>query len=394
MELVAEKSQFLYHQLRDYLTMQARNGKMGKNGRIPSERDLADNMKISRGTVRMALSELEKSGFIERIRPKGAFLRQASKKRIIRLALVFPEVAISQHTLDPYNLNIDTEIWHGMLNACLRLNGVLSFTHCSVQGDLNEFEDFARNLSLEYDGALFIGEQLAGLKKVLNARDFPFIALFDNTENIKNNIYCDFAEACEQAGKHLLECGCKNIFLIGPECSSTWLLKKSALRRTFADAGFWIPDENIIAIPGNSEEQCLELLRKRLPASGGKFPDAFFCATQDNSFALLDLANERNWRIPEDFMMISYGDPKLRSVLPLLTHIRIPYFNIGYQGCEILVNSIINGEALSKQTIVNADLIIGKTTYKKSAEPGSAVSREPLICTKINRQEQVYAGHN
>jgi DNA-binding LacI/PurR family transcriptional regulator len=383
MELVTEKSQFLYQQVRDYLTVQARNGKLGKGGRIPSERDLADDLKISRGTIRMALSELEKSGFIERIASRGAFLCQAGKKRTIRLALVFPEAEISQGILDYANWAADNETWRGMLNACAQFNAVLSFVYCSVSNDLKFYEDFADNLFLQYDGVLFMGSQLSVLAEVLKAKNFPFITT-GGVEGIKNNISYHRIEAYEQAARHLLKCGCKNTFMLAViDRSSSWSLKKSIFRRTFAEAGFWIPDENIIELASKNEEQCLEILREKLPVDM-KLPDAFFCSTPIVSFALLRLANERGWRVPKDFMIMGYANNmQLRPTVPLLTHIRIPYFNMGYQSCEILVNSIIRGGPLPDEIMIHADLIIGETTCDKGAKQALAVSRQPQIYAPI-----------
>lgn len=382
MELVTEKSQFLYQQVRDYLTVQARNGKLGKGGRIPSERDLADNLKISRGTIRMALSELENSGFIERIASKGAFLCQAGKKRTIRLALVFPEAEISQGILDYANWAVDNETWRGMLNACTQLNAVLSFVYCSASNDVKFYEDFADSLLLQYDGVLFMGSQLSVLAEVLKAKNFPFL-LTGGEDGIKKNIFYDRIEAYEQAARHLLKCGCRNTFMLGVIDRSSWSLKKSIFRRTFAEVGFWIPDENIIELTSKNEEQCLEILREKLPVNL-KLPDAFFCSTQIIPFALLRLASERGWRVPKDFMIMGYANNmQLRPTVPLLTHIRIPYFNMGYQSCEILVNSIISGNQLPDEILIHADLIIGETTYYKGANHALAVSRQPQIYAPV-----------
>ncbi|MFA7229671.1 MAG: substrate-binding domain-containing protein [Victivallaceae bacterium] len=388
MELAAGKSQLLYHQVRDYLVAHARSGKLGSNGRIPSERDLADNLKISRGTVRMALSELEKSGFIERIPQKGAFLCQPSKKRTTRLALVFPESSMSHDDIADYaSWESDSEMWRGMLSACPRVNAVISFLHCPAKKDLKFLENFADNLLAEYDGALFIGYQLSDLRTVLKSKNFPTISLGDVLGESTNFVFYDRTEACELAAKHLLKCGCRNIFLLGVNGDAvSWPLKKAIFRRTFAEAGFWIPDENIIEISRNNEEQCMETLRERLPASNGKLPDAFFCSTQVIPFALLRLANERNWRVPEDFMIMGYANNmQLRPTVPLLTHIRIPYFDIGYKGCEILANNILTGEKLPELTIVKAELVNGKTTYIKQVPVLTETlkySRNPATSTK------------
>ena len=64
----------LYYQLKEILLEKIRNGEIGKDGRFPSEDTLCKEYVLSRGTVRKAISELEREGLIVSERGKGVFL--------------------------------------------------------------------------------------------------------------------------------------------------------------------------------------------------------------------------------------------------------------------------------------------------------------------------------
>ena len=54
--------------------LDVRNGGVASAARLPSERDYADRLKVSRNTVTAAYAELEQQGILRRLQGKGAFL--------------------------------------------------------------------------------------------------------------------------------------------------------------------------------------------------------------------------------------------------------------------------------------------------------------------------------
>lgn len=64
----------LYYQLKEILLEKIRNNEWPINGKIPTERELCEIFKVSRITVRQALYELEKGGYIYRKQGKGTFV--------------------------------------------------------------------------------------------------------------------------------------------------------------------------------------------------------------------------------------------------------------------------------------------------------------------------------
>lgn len=67
----------LYNQLVDLLKEKIENG-LEPNTMLPSERELSDTYGLSRTTVRLALQELEKIGYIYRQHGKGTFVSKLS----------------------------------------------------------------------------------------------------------------------------------------------------------------------------------------------------------------------------------------------------------------------------------------------------------------------------
>lgn len=69
----------LYHELLNALKKQVT--KMDVGEKLPSERQLCLDHNVSRTTVRSAIAELEKSGYVERLQGKGTFVSRPPKRQ-------------------------------------------------------------------------------------------------------------------------------------------------------------------------------------------------------------------------------------------------------------------------------------------------------------------------
>lgn len=85
----------LYVQLSTALTDQIASGHLQPGDRIPSERDLADALRISRITARLAIDALLESGLVYRAQGRGTFVAQP-KMRGIKGFLSFTEDIIAR----------------------------------------------------------------------------------------------------------------------------------------------------------------------------------------------------------------------------------------------------------------------------------------------------------
>jgi len=74
----------MYAQLFDVITQKINAEELKEGDQLPFERELCQQYAISRTTVRQAMSELEKEGYIQKVRGKGMFVQgQAVKQSLM-----------------------------------------------------------------------------------------------------------------------------------------------------------------------------------------------------------------------------------------------------------------------------------------------------------------------
>jgi DNA-binding GntR family transcriptional regulator len=71
----------LYSQLKNVIIDKIERGEYAENSKIPSEQELCELFKISRPTVRQAISELTNNGYLYKEKGKGTFV--AKKKSVV-----------------------------------------------------------------------------------------------------------------------------------------------------------------------------------------------------------------------------------------------------------------------------------------------------------------------
>ncbi len=64
----------LYYQLMNIIVEMIEEGNLQEDDKLPSERELCEKYDVSRSTVRQAIQELEKEGYIYRVHGKGTFV--------------------------------------------------------------------------------------------------------------------------------------------------------------------------------------------------------------------------------------------------------------------------------------------------------------------------------
>jgi GntR family transcriptional regulator len=81
----------LYLQIQDILLSEIQAGVYGTEGKLPSERELADRFKVSRMTARQALQSLQQHGLVYAQVGKGTFVRRAAFKQGLETLSSFTE---------------------------------------------------------------------------------------------------------------------------------------------------------------------------------------------------------------------------------------------------------------------------------------------------------------
>lgn len=356
-----ENKDFLYRQTRDWLVRQMRTGKLKPGSRLPGERALADLLKISRGTARIALQELEHEGFIERVPSRGAFIKTKGETRQVRLALIFPEAGISTEYLYYSNWAIASEVQRGLLEGSMMNNSVMSFQYIPVDDAERNPEKYADKLAKEYDGVLFPSSQHGKLMEELKRRNYPFVSIAedDSVPYITYNRH----NICVEAVNYLLSCKAEKIIVLRQEGASDFDRKLQAIKEVYKNNNIKFTKENILEIPQDKiGDHVVERLKKVFD-SKSKLPDVFFCTYPEAAFYVFRFAEEMGHKIPDDFMLMGYGNNvRLSPMVSRLTHVELPYYEMGQAGCKALIDKILYGKDIPSVQKLDAKLIIGKTT--------------------------------
>jgi len=151
----------LYVQIQEYIAEKISKGELNPESRIPSERELSQELGVSRMTVRRSLTELVNEGMLERRHGAGTFVAkprvtyaatelinyaQALRSRgllVTRQLLEFSEVPASRRLSELLQVEIGHPLYHVvLLYLANRVPVVLerTFLSCERCPDLQEYD--------------------------------------------------------------------------------------------------------------------------------------------------------------------------------------------------------------------------------------------------------------
>ncbi|MER2225111.1 MAG: substrate-binding domain-containing protein, partial [Rhodococcus sp. (in: high G+C Gram-positive bacteria)] len=163
------------------------------------------------------------------------------------------------------------------------------------------------------------------------------------------------------AGKHLLDCGYRDLGVIaGPDRASTSRERVAGFRDALTEAGLELPPNRIVAsefeVQGGVDAAATLL-------SGNTRPDAVFTVSDTIAIGVLGVARDLGLSIPDDLALVGYNDIPVVSQLPVpLTTVRSPAHKIGATGLEHLLALIAGRNVESVKLPV--ELIVRASTRK------------------------------
>ncbi len=87
----------LYRQLVDKLAAQIQSGKLRPGDRVASEREMAEQLNVSRTTARLAIEELVASGLVYREQGRGTFVAASAMHGLLGFASFSEELIVRGH---------------------------------------------------------------------------------------------------------------------------------------------------------------------------------------------------------------------------------------------------------------------------------------------------------
>ncbi|QXC56116.1 substrate-binding domain-containing protein [Vibrio mimicus] len=238
---------------------------------------------------------------------------------------------------------------------------------CNTEGDNQRMKASINTLlQKRVDGLLLMCSTLEGERLDVFDRypDIPVVVmdwgpiLFASDKIQDNSLQGGY-----MAAKHLIECGHREIGCItGPLIRHQAQMRYEGYKRALAEAGLGIHSDWIVESDFECEGgyQAFEKLYQR-----GKLPSALFVSNDMMAMGVIQAANQRGLRVPDDLSLIGYDDVHIAKFMtPALTTIHQPKYRLGKAAVDTLLYRLENPDTTAQVVQLEPTLVVRSSVNK------------------------------
>jgi GntR family transcriptional regulator of arabinose operon len=353
------KDKPLYLQIYSALKTRIESGEWSYGAMIPSEHELSELYKISRGTVRKVLATLEEDGLVRRDRGRGTFITRPGDQEQVP--------GVNSHSISfvvPYvRDSFVSSILLG-LESVARIDGYAVVFH-HVENDIDKQEDILRKSSQQGVSGIVLypvdSNNVSPVLRELIQDDFPIVFV----DRYIRGLYSDYVTSDNingglMATQHLLSLGHRRIVFLGwGELATSMEHRRLGYRQALLEAGIEPdPDDEWEVIGYPEVDQAA--LEERL--SQPERPTAIFTANDQLALSVLSVARSLNISIPEQLALVGFDNLDISAHLDIpITTIAQPAFDIGFTAGEMLLCQIKQETECTQRRILPVQLIVRRS---------------------------------
>ncbi len=340
---IQENKLYKYNILISELKKKIFAGEFNPEGKLPTERQLAETFGYSRITIRSAMQQLKEEGIIEQTRRRGTFV--CDKPHIPAPKPVIKKLNIGCVCVQTdYQLEIDpyySQIFLGFYKAQIRLP---VFKHEIIRVNPSEtmLDSLAGNSHAlnKYDGYIFINYQPSDKEIMLmQNKEIKFVVMGE-MKGMRRvpMVDMDNFEGTYMAVRHLIDIGRKRPLLMYFN-NEPWTERRlSGFRSALADGGIAPQHAVEQAIKPKDSKGTLAALNGILRKSPAI--DSIIVCEDWAALWSVDAIKKRKLRIPEDIAVIVYDTFPwiLAGIKPKLTSITQSFARMAEVSADMIVN--------------------------------------------------------
>ena len=354
-----------YQILKEYIIETIGLEKLEPGDKIWSENELAQKFKVSRHTVRQAISQLASEGWLYKVHGKGTFVgdrirRKSNKIKTIGVMTtylndyIFPSIILGiDEVLSKagYNMVLGCSYnHHDKERMCLE-----NFIRADIHGVIVEPTKSALpnpNLDLyrqiiEKDIPMFF---IHGCYKEL---DCPYVVVDD-------------IKAGYIAARHLIDLGHKRIGGIFKIDDIQGHYRFKGYQMALHEAKIDLKDLNVLWFDTDDKREEFIKFDKKMFRELTKRCSAIVCYNDQVALKVMNIIRKKGMKIPEDISLVSFDDSQLAVVSEVkLTTVAHPQKKLGRIVAESLINKINGGKGKDKIKMEPELIIRGSTKEYK-----------------------------
>lgn len=326
--------------------------------KLPTEKELADTLNVSRITVRRAYQELMYAGIIQRVQGSGTFYTGNEKDVSHEAAYHIPLVLVGSQGYASIETIRGADQYLGRHNCYLSVR-------CSQSDPEQERQCISQLVDSGASCILIFpcsSNENADFYYNLIQQGIHFIFLDRLPRQISASLVtCDNFSGGYLAAKHLLEAGCRRpcFISIDPvERASTLSRRKDGFRFMLDEAGIDYCDETFCFT--QAENIPAELSRRMAVPEP---PDGLFCVNDLTAQEVVRYLDSAHIHYPEQLALISFDDTPFASTHTIpITEISQSFFQQGYEAARLAYHILSGKNAIITQKNLPVSLIVRKST--------------------------------
>lgn len=365
-----DKKAIKYIAIKEKILQMIQDGQYKSGDKLPSEQELASMHQVSVITSKKTLDELEKDGYIYRIKGSGSFVtdeRQPDKSNQLNIiAMVLP---LGSNTGGGMELFYSVEM-------IAKSNGYyvsVENTHHSRQKEreiiLSLLRDNIRGI-IYYPS--YSSENFELIKK-LAIEHYPIVIIDKSIHDIEiDTVLCDNYKASYEMTKYLISCGHRDIAFV---CEG-YVDEYSSIRERFlgysdalADAGIPL-NIDLIMHPNagylqNTEKItrahfCKDVVEK---IQSNRAITAVQVASDADAVELIGQCTKKGINVPDDVSIVGFDDLDVATyITPPLSTVKQNFKLIGQNAAELVFKRLADREKKAEKILVPAELIVRKSS--------------------------------
>lgn len=331
----------LYLQVKQNILQLIDRGELKDGDRLPPEIELARICNLSRGTVRMALSELAREGLVSRSPKRGSFLTLEKSDTSARIGVLSPLFVAQNSSFPDF---FQAELVSGIREGALKKGATLLFLP-NVQ---ERWSANCRSFSDNPDVLLFLIPRKSDISLIceIERTKTPCIALSAAVGNNFNYVASANFKGSVQAMEYLFSLGHRRIGLVinsfkGFDAQERY----DGYRRALKNKSIPFEKELVRVVKEVDSTRWQKAAAKATAEilKTGK-PTAIFAPGSNLALGAKEAIEEAGLSIPEDISLVAFDDFYLASHMsPKLTTVAQSIWELGRIGAEKAVE-LVRGE--------------------------------------------------
>lgn len=356
---IQEENQLKYHQIEEDIKRKILRGEISPGEKILSENKMADKYHVSRQTVRKALFNLEKDGFIYAIHGSGTYCSDGSRSKYRSRNIAVVMTYLSDYIFPKVINGIDSVLSENDYSI------ILKHTNNSRGREVQCLEEI---LKKNIDGVIIEpskSNMFCRHKELYDRLDeygIPYIFIQGSYSIMedKAHVLLDDEEGEYLLTKYLIELGHREIIGVFKCDDSQGQNRHKGFVKAFVEAGIPYNPENVIWF--YTEDRAIhpyDDIMKMIKS--GKRIDAIAAYNDQVAMHILKALRKQGLKVPDDISITGYDNSQMATSTGIrLTTVVHPQEELGRLSAEMLLK-MINGERVEKRVIIQPELIIGNS---------------------------------